>query len=507
MTLGQKISQYRKQLGISQELLGERLGVSRQAVSKWETDAASPDMENLLALAREFGVSVAELTETPEHTDTRSPRRVWRTVLAVLGVLIFAVVLLFIYNLPADQPDKIPEPPDSIPEQAEPPEQTVPSPAPKTEFALLWYGTDGDEEFLELGEQETFFPFGTTLELTEPAERYDTDFSVMTAHQADCGAIDIGYYHIAEDPERETIWSLSTMVSGVRTPRGVHPGSTREQVLAAYGDELVYCMKEADSYTLVKHDYYYAYQTPETFGASLQFFMSDGLVAGIRVEHMAELGSTAFAPDNLSRFPLKDGEPDFSMREEGAQELLSDTRRVYIAWNQLVTNNNLSAEEQYTYRREVFSLLPTMDWDELDQMGSTDHESDTIFALMHWIAGQDAYSASEILWIQMGCTAHGIDGAYADMYAHILSRALFSAPALFAKALSSDYPAETKRLVLHLTAYDAEWSPTELAEATQTLETCLSDYSPGEEESGWAELLLLYLSTPIEDRPDLPKSP
>ena len=66
MTLGQRISEYRKKLGISQEELGARLGVSRQAVSKWETDIASPDMENLLALSREFGISVAELTATPE---------------------------------------------------------------------------------------------------------------------------------------------------------------------------------------------------------------------------------------------------------------------------------------------------------------------------------------------------------------------------------------------------------------------------------------------------------
>lgn len=66
MTLGQRITQYQKQLGVSQEELGARLGVSRQAVSKWETGAATPDMENLLALAREFGVSVAELTETSE---------------------------------------------------------------------------------------------------------------------------------------------------------------------------------------------------------------------------------------------------------------------------------------------------------------------------------------------------------------------------------------------------------------------------------------------------------
>ena len=70
MTLGQRICQYRKQLNISQEELGDRLGVSRQAVSKWETDLSAPDMNNLLALAREFGISVAELTEAPEKTDT-----------------------------------------------------------------------------------------------------------------------------------------------------------------------------------------------------------------------------------------------------------------------------------------------------------------------------------------------------------------------------------------------------------------------------------------------------
>lgn len=67
MTLGQRISLYRKKLNISQEELGARLGVSRQAVSKWETDQSVPDMNNLLALAREFSVSVAELTETPEE--------------------------------------------------------------------------------------------------------------------------------------------------------------------------------------------------------------------------------------------------------------------------------------------------------------------------------------------------------------------------------------------------------------------------------------------------------
>ena len=57
MTLGQRISLYRKKLNISQEELGARLGVSRQAVSKWETGTADPSTSNLLALAKLFGVA------------------------------------------------------------------------------------------------------------------------------------------------------------------------------------------------------------------------------------------------------------------------------------------------------------------------------------------------------------------------------------------------------------------------------------------------------------------
>lgn len=76
MTLGERIGRYRKEMGISQEELGHRLGVSRQAVSKWETGRAVPDMENLLALARLFGVPLPELTDTPpEKTECPAPEQ------------------------------------------------------------------------------------------------------------------------------------------------------------------------------------------------------------------------------------------------------------------------------------------------------------------------------------------------------------------------------------------------------------------------------------------------
>lgn len=64
LTLGQKIASRRKLLNLSQEALSEQMDVSRQSVSKWESDAAIPDIDKLIALARIFGVSVGWLLGT-----------------------------------------------------------------------------------------------------------------------------------------------------------------------------------------------------------------------------------------------------------------------------------------------------------------------------------------------------------------------------------------------------------------------------------------------------------
>ena len=59
--LGEKIKQLRKQKNISQEVLANHLGVSFQAVSKWETEATQPDVIMIPAIASFFGVSTDEL--------------------------------------------------------------------------------------------------------------------------------------------------------------------------------------------------------------------------------------------------------------------------------------------------------------------------------------------------------------------------------------------------------------------------------------------------------------
>ena len=61
MTIGQRIAQKRKELGLSQEALGDQLGVSRQSIYKWESDTALPEIDKLIALSRLYGVSVGWL--------------------------------------------------------------------------------------------------------------------------------------------------------------------------------------------------------------------------------------------------------------------------------------------------------------------------------------------------------------------------------------------------------------------------------------------------------------
>ena len=61
MTFAEKLKSIRKQLGMSQELLAEKIGVWRQAVTKWETGAGIPDIENMISISSLFNISIDEL--------------------------------------------------------------------------------------------------------------------------------------------------------------------------------------------------------------------------------------------------------------------------------------------------------------------------------------------------------------------------------------------------------------------------------------------------------------
>ena len=79
MTFGEKLQLLRKSKGWTQEQLAAQIGISRQALSKWESDTAMPDTENVVRLSRLFAVSTDYLllddydTQPPQSPQVPSP--------------------------------------------------------------------------------------------------------------------------------------------------------------------------------------------------------------------------------------------------------------------------------------------------------------------------------------------------------------------------------------------------------------------------------------------------
>lgn len=73
MTLGEKLQKLRKARGWTQEELAEKVGVSRQSLSKWESDGALPDTANVIVLADLFGVTTDYLLREEVQSDPAAP--------------------------------------------------------------------------------------------------------------------------------------------------------------------------------------------------------------------------------------------------------------------------------------------------------------------------------------------------------------------------------------------------------------------------------------------------
>ena len=116
MTLGQNLQAARKAKGLSQETLAEKIGVSRQALGKWEKDIALPGLDNLQAAAQVLGVSVDTLLGTgcadpapavtldamrdllaARDAEQRRRRRLWG-LFGAAGAIV-AVLLLVVQNM------------------------------------------------------------------------------------------------------------------------------------------------------------------------------------------------------------------------------------------------------------------------------------------------------------------------------------------------------------------------------------------------------------------------
>ena len=99
MTLGEKLRNARKQEGLTQEQLSEKLGISRSAVAKWETGNGIPDISNLIALSDEFGLSLDELikenTAVKKKLIADSSAKKWHILIIMYLLAIVAYVTYF----------------------------------------------------------------------------------------------------------------------------------------------------------------------------------------------------------------------------------------------------------------------------------------------------------------------------------------------------------------------------------------------------------------------------
>ena len=107
-TLGMMIASLRKESGMTQLELAERMGVTDKAVSKWERDLSCPDVNTIPKLAETFGVSVDELmqvkTETKENAEKKDLKpminMIMKGVALAMGVAV--AVLSFLKQIDAN---------------------------------------------------------------------------------------------------------------------------------------------------------------------------------------------------------------------------------------------------------------------------------------------------------------------------------------------------------------------------------------------------------------------
>ena len=98
MKINEKIYSLRKQAGLSQEELADKLNVSRQTVSKWELGDSTPDFDKIVPLCNLFGISTEELLrdkKIDKEVDDNKPDTI-KAVLISISVLLYFIGIVFI---------------------------------------------------------------------------------------------------------------------------------------------------------------------------------------------------------------------------------------------------------------------------------------------------------------------------------------------------------------------------------------------------------------------------
>ena len=84
MSIGKKLLSLRQEKGISQEALGRELNVSRQTVSKWESDLSLPDMKMMITISQFYEISITQLLDLDDETEADSINKIYEQTSLVL---------------------------------------------------------------------------------------------------------------------------------------------------------------------------------------------------------------------------------------------------------------------------------------------------------------------------------------------------------------------------------------------------------------------------------------
>ena len=103
MKLSDKIIEIRKKNGLSQEEFGEKINVSRQAVSKWESEQANPDIDKIKEISKQFNVSFDyllndEIDKEINYSEQIQTKRNFKKYLKFIGILLIIYLLISIYK-------------------------------------------------------------------------------------------------------------------------------------------------------------------------------------------------------------------------------------------------------------------------------------------------------------------------------------------------------------------------------------------------------------------------
>ena len=138
MRFMEKLSFLRKQKGMTQMELAEKLDISRQAVSRWEQGISEPSTENLVSIGKLFDVTVDALVNedvqlqtgsavlVAETEETEIPeKRSKYSILKIIGIVIFAITVILVVCIGWGKDKKNPKPMEGINKEAVPASESV----------------------------------------------------------------------------------------------------------------------------------------------------------------------------------------------------------------------------------------------------------------------------------------------------------------------------------------------------------------------------------------------